>query len=134
LNNERIDVVHWDPDPDIYLRRALSATNNINIIKTFDVPDFTPPRTVVIVGDEDVGVVIGDKGQAIRLAGQLLSKEICVFSESDWTRNSEEEKEALIRSQDPRTVTKKASLETLFKNDDESEETPSSSEAANSDE
>jgi len=134
LNNERIDVVHWDPDPDIYLRRALSATNNINIIKTFDVPDFNPPRTVVIVGDEDVGVVIGDRGQAIRLAGQLLSKEICVFSESDWARNSEEEKEALIRSQDPRTVTKKASLETLFKNDDENEETLSSSEAANSDE
>jgi N utilization substance protein A len=134
LNNERIDVVHWDPDPDVYLRRALSATSSINIIKSFDVPGFAPPRTVVIVGDEDVGVVIGDKGQAVRLAGQLLSKEICIFSESDWAKHSEEEKEALMHSQDPRTITKKASLETLFNKNDESEEEPSSSEAANSDE
>jgi len=127
LNNERIDVVHWDQDPEIYFRRALGATNNINIIKSFEVPGFNPPRTVVVVGDEDVGVVIGDKGQAVRLAGQLLGKEICVFSESDWANHSEEEKDALVHSQDPRTVVKKsASLDTLFN--------PSPSEATNSDE
>ncbi len=135
LNNERIDVVHWDPDPEVYFRRALCATNNINIIKSFDVPGFSPPRTVVIVGDEDVGVVIGDKGQAVRLAGQLLGKEICVFSELDWANHSEEEREALIHSQDPRTVTKKAaSLDTLFNNNEKNAEEPSPSEAANSDE
>jgi len=127
LNNERIDVVHWDPDPEVYFRRALGATNNINIVKSFEVPGFNPPRTIVVVGDEDVGVVIGDKGQAVRLAGQLLGKEICVFSESDWSNHSEEEKEELIRSQDPRTVVRKAaSLDTLFN--------PSPSEAASSDE
>ena len=143
LNNERIDVVHWDPDPEVYFRRALGATNNINIIKSFEVPGFNPPRTIVIVGDEDVGIVIGDKGQAVRLAGLLLGKDICIFSESDWANNSEEEREALIHSQDPRTVVKKAaSLETLFKSEDnegieeseESTEEPSPSEAANSDE
>ena len=134
LNNERIDVVHWDPDPEVYFRRALSATNNINIIKTFEVPGFNPPRTVVIVGDEDVGVVIGDKGQAVRLAGLLLGKEICIFSESDWTNSSEEEKETLIHSQDPRTVVKKAaSLDTLF-NSKENAEEPSPSGATNSNE
>jgi N utilization substance protein A len=135
LNNERIDVVHWDPDPEVYFRRALGATNNINIIKTFEVPDFNPPRTVVIVGDEDVGVVIGDKGQAVRLAGLLLGKEICIFSESDWTNSSEEERETLIHSQDPRTVVKKAaSLDTLFNSKENTEEEPSSSGAKNSDE
>ncbi len=135
LNNERIDVVHWDPDPEIYFRRALGATNNINIIKSFEVPGFNPPRTVVIVGDEDVGIVIGDKGQAVRLAGQLLGKEICVFSESDWANHTEEEKEALIHSQDPRTIVKKtASLDTLFNKSEENTEEPSPSEAANSDE
>ncbi|MDR2580663.1 MAG: transcription termination factor NusA [Fibromonadaceae bacterium] len=153
LNNERIDVVHWDPDPDLYLRRALSATSNVNIIKSFEVPDFSPPRTIVIVGDEDVGVVIGDKGQAVRLAGQLFSKEICVFSETDWSSLSEEERENLMHSQDPRIVSKRAaSLDTLFnKSEDIAEDTtditditedtmentteePSSSEAANSNE
>jgi N utilization substance protein A len=134
LNNERIDVVHWDPDPEIYFRRALGATNNINIIKSFEVAGFNPPRTVVIVGDEDVGIVIGDKGQAVRLAGMLLGKDICIFSESDWANNSEEEREALIHSQDPRTVVKKAaSLDTLFENKENVAE-PSPSEAANSDE
>jgi N utilization substance protein A len=135
LNNERIDVVHWDSDPEIYFRRALGATNNINMIKSFEVPGFNPPRTVVIVGDEDVGVVIGDKGQAVRLAGQLLGKEICVFSESDWANHTEEEREALIHSQDPRTIVKKtASLDTLFNKSEENTEEPSPSEAANSDE
>jgi len=135
LNNERIDVVHWDSDPEIYFRRALGATNNINMIKSFEVPGFNPPRTVVIVGDEDVGVVIGDKGQAVRLAGQLLGKEICVFSESDWANHTEEEREALIHSQDPRTIVKKtASLDTLFNKSEENAEKPSPSEAANSDE
>ncbi len=134
LNNERIDVVHWDPDPEVYFRRALGATNNVNIIKTFEVPGFNPPRTVVVVGDEDVGVVIGDKGQAVRLAGLLLGKEICIFSESDWTNSSEEERETLIHSQDPRTVVKKAaSLDTLF-NSKENTEEPSPSGAINSDE
>jgi N utilization substance protein A len=125
LNNERIDVVHWDPDPEVYFRRALCATSNINIVKTFEVPGFNPPRIIVIVGDEDVGLVIGDKGQAVRLAGKLLGKEICVFSESDWANHSEEERESLIHSQDPRTVVKKAaSLDALF----------NKSEATNSDE
>jgi N utilization substance protein A len=129
LNNERIDVVHWDPDPDVYFRRALCPTSNVNIVKTFEVPGFNPPRTIVIVGDEDVGIVIGDKGQAVRLAGQLLGKEICVFSESDWANHSEEEREALIHSQDPRTVVKKAtSLDALFNKE------PSPSEAASSNE
>ncbi|MDR0517210.1 MAG: transcription termination factor NusA [Fibromonadaceae bacterium] len=123
LNNERIDVVHWDTDPDVYLRRALSATGSVNIVKSFEVPGFNPPRIIVVVSDEDVGVVIGDKGQAIRLAGQLLSKEVCVFSESDWAKSSEEEKETLMHSQDPRTVTKKASLDSLFKTE-ASEEKP----------
>jgi N utilization substance protein A len=120
LNNERIDVVHWDPAPDVYFRRALCSTSNVNIIKIFEVTGFTPARTVVIVGDEDVGIVIGDKGQGIRLAGQLLAKEICVFSESDWSNHSEEERETLIRSPDPRiTVKKAASLDTLFNNNKE---------------
>jgi len=136
LNNERIDVVHWDTDPEVYLRRALSASGTINIIKSFEVPGFNPPRTIVIVGDEDVGIVIGDKGQAVRLASQLLSKEICVFSESDWGRHSDEEREALMHSQDPRTITKKASLDTLFKSEENETipEEPSPSEATNSDE
>jgi N utilization substance protein A len=133
LNNERIDVVHWDPDPETYFRRALGVTNNI--IKSFEVPGFNPPRTIVIVGDEDVGTVIGDKGQAIRLTGQLLGKEICVFSESDWAKHSEEERETLIHSDDPRTVVKKtASLDSLFNKAEENTEEPSPSEAVNSDE
>jgi len=134
LNNERIDVVHWDPDPDVYFRRALGASSNINIIKSFEVPGFNPPRTVVVVGDEDVGIVIGDKGQAVRLAGMLLGKDICIFSESDWANSSEEERETLIHSQDPRTVAKKATnLEVLF-NSKENTEKPSPSGAKNSDE
>jgi len=134
LNNERIDVVHWDPDPEIYFRRALGASSNINIIKSFEVPGFNPPRTVVVVGDEDVGIVIGDKGQAVRLAGMLLGKDICIFSESDWANSSEEERDVLIHSQDPRTVAKKAaSLDTLF-NNKENPEKPSPSGAKNSDE
>jgi N utilization substance protein A len=135
LNNERIDVVHWDSDPDVYLRRALGAAGSINIVKMFEVPGFNPPRTVVIVGDEDVGIVIGDKGQSVRLTSMLLGKDICVFSESDWANHSEEEREILIHSQDPRTVVKKtASLDTLFNNNKESTEEPSTSEALNSDE
>jgi N utilization substance protein A len=135
LNNERIDVVHWDSDPDVYLRRALGAAGSINIVKMFEVPGFSPPRTVVIVGDEDVGIVIGDKGQSVRLTSMLLGKDICVFSESDWANHSEEERETLIHSQDPRTIVKKtASLDTLFNNNKENAEEPSPSEALNSDE
>jgi len=130
LNNERIDVVHWDSDPDVYLRRALGTTGSISIVKTFEVPGFNPPRIIVIVGDEDVGIVIGDKGQSIRLTGMLLGKDICVFSESDWASHSEEERETLIHSQDPRTVVKKiASLDTLFNNNKENAEEPSPGEA-----
>lgn len=87
LANERVDIVVWNEDSEVYIRRALAPAN---IIKLIEVPN--SHRTVTIIADEDLAQAIGKNGQNVRLASMLVERNLDVFGENEWMAKSEEEK------------------------------------------
>ncbi len=91
LGNERIDIVHWDPDLITFIRHALSPAN---IVKYFEVPDTF--RCVIVVADEDLPQAIGRNGQNVNLASRLVQRDLMVFGEKDWAAKSDEDKQRIL--------------------------------------
>lgn len=90
LGNERIDIVHWDPDLITFIRHALSPAN---IVKFFEVPGTC--RVVVIIADEDLAQAIGRNGQNVKLASLLVEHDLDVFGEKEWSEKSDEERQRI---------------------------------------
>lgn len=91
LGNERIDIVHWDPDLITFIRHALSPAN---IVKYFEVPGTR--RVVVIVAVDDLAQAIGRSGQNVKLAAELVEHDLDVFGEAEWSSKSDEERERIL--------------------------------------
>lgn len=125
LANERIDIVHWDPDISTYIRRALSPAN---IIKMIDVTNTR--RTVIIVADEDLAQSIGRNGQNVRLASQLVGRDLDVFGEKEWAEKNDDEKQKVLTPRSNEGERRGAtdnrgrfsSLDSLFRKEDEGSE------------
>jgi len=79
LANERIDIVHWDTDPEIFVTRALAPAKVIQIFS-----DEENRAMEVIVDDEKLSLAIGRNGQNARLAAQLAGWKITVVGESEF--------------------------------------------------
>jgi N utilization substance protein A len=79
LSGERIDIVPWHPDPEIFARRALAPAEVAKVVSD-------PERQVVtaIVDEDQLSVAIGRNGQNVRLASQLIGWQIDLYSSSDW--------------------------------------------------
>lgn len=104
LGNERIDIVHWDPDLVTFIRHALSPAN---IVKYFEVPGTC--RVVVIIADEDLAQAIGRNGQNVKLASRLVEHDLDVFGEKEWSEKSDEERQK-ITSARPSEIAKASGL------------------------
>lgn len=104
LGNERIDIVHWDPDLITFIRHALSPAN---IVKYFEVPGTC--RVVVIIADEDLAQAIGRNGQNVKLASRLVEHDLDVFGEKEWSEKSDEERQK-ITSARPSEIAKASGL------------------------
>ena len=91
LANERIDIVNWNPDLETYVRRSLAPAN---IVKFVEVSGTR--RIVLVVADEDLAQAIGRNGQNVRLASQLVGRDLDVFGEKEWSEKDEETKEKIL--------------------------------------
>jgi N utilization substance protein A len=91
LSNERIDIIHWSEDLNVYIRRSLSPAN---IKQMTDVGD---GRMVVIVADEDLSQAIGRGGQNVRLASKMVGREIDIYGETEFANMPEEERTELFK-------------------------------------
>ena len=87
LGNERIDIVQWNPDLDTFITRALTPAN---VIKLIHVPETR--RTVVIISDENLALAIGKNGQNVKLAAELVQRNLDVFGENEWNQKDDETK------------------------------------------
>lgn len=96
LGNERIDIVQWNPDLDVFIQRALTPAN---VIKQIHVPDTN--RTVVIISDDNLALAIGKNGQNVMLAAKLVKRNLDVFGEKEW---SEMDDEAKAKATSPSTA------------------------------
>ena len=91
LGNERIDIVHWNENLDVFITRALSPAN---VVKLAEVPG--TDRTVVVINDENLAQAIGKNGQNVKLAAQLVGRNLDVFGEKEWSEKDDEAKAQVL--------------------------------------
>jgi transcription termination/antitermination protein NusA len=78
LRGEKIDIVHWTPDPAEFVCRGLAPAKVAKIIMDED-----DKSMEVIVPDDQLSLAIGRKGQNVRLASRLTGFKLDVRSESE---------------------------------------------------
>lgn len=77
LRGEKIDIVEYSEDPEVFIRNALSPAKVSRIIKSPDSKHMT-----IIVADDQMSLAIGKKGQNVRLAAKLVQWKIDIQGES----------------------------------------------------
>jgi N utilization substance protein A len=79
LGGERIDIVPWHPDTEVFARRALAPAR---VSKVFS---DTERRVITAIVDEDqLSLAIGRNGQNVRLASQLIGWQIDLYGSREW--------------------------------------------------
>lgn len=79
LGGERIDIVPWHPDPEIYARRALAPAKVAKVLSD------SAKRVITSIVDEDqLSLAIGRNGQNVRLASQLIGWQIDLYGSREW--------------------------------------------------
>ncbi len=85
LNNEKIDIVSWSPDPEILISRALSPAKPLRVEV-----DTLERRALAVINDEEMSVAVGRHGQNIELASRLTGYMIQTIKYSELTGESTE--------------------------------------------
>lgn len=85
LGGERIDIIPWSPDPEVFTERALAPADVRKVIAD-------PERqTITVIVDEDqLSLAIGSKGQNVRLASDLVGWQIDLYSAEEWLEKQDE--------------------------------------------
>lgn len=85
LGGERIDIVPWHPDPEVFARRALAPARVSKVISN-------PERQVItaIVDEDQLSLAIGRNGQNVRLASQLIGWQLDLYGSREWLERGED--------------------------------------------
>ncbi len=78
LNNEKIDVIEWNPDQAVFISKALSPAR-VSAVFLDDDPE-TGRTATVVVPDDQLSLAIGREGQNARLAAKLTGWRIDIKS------------------------------------------------------
>jgi len=77
LQGEKIDIVRWNPDTEVFIRHAL-APAELQEVKL----NRTEQRAEIILNDDQLSLAIGKRGQNVRLASKLTGWELDIRSAS----------------------------------------------------
>jgi len=91
LNNERIDIVPFSSNPEVFVTRAL-APAKVAYIDVFD----SEKKMTVAVEDEKLSLAIGKNGQNARLASKLTGWKVNIMSETEYNEARKREAEMLV--------------------------------------
>ncbi len=80
LTGEKIDVIEWNPNPQIFIASALSPAKATQVTLTED--ENGDKVATVIVQDKQLSLAIGKEGQNARLAAKLTGWRIDIKSEA----------------------------------------------------
>jgi N utilization substance protein A len=78
LRGEKIDIVHWTPDPAEFVVRAMAPARVAKIVMDEDAHSME-----VVTPDDQLSLAIGKKGQNVRLASRLTGWNLEVRSEAE---------------------------------------------------
>lgn len=91
LNNERIDIVPYTSNPELFVTRAL-APAKVTAIDVFDLES----KMTVAVEDEKLSLAIGRNGQNARLASKLTGWKVNILSDTEYNESKRAEAEMLM--------------------------------------
>src|SRR3954447_2412469 len=77
LRGEKIDIIEWSDEPSVFAANALSPAK----VSQVRITDIESRLMEVIVGEDQLSLAIGKKGQNVRLATRLVGWEIKIVSE-----------------------------------------------------
>src|SRR5215212_5126282 len=85
LGGERIDIVPWHPDPEIFAKRSLAPARVAKVMSDIE------HRVVTAIVDEDqLSLAIGRNGQNVRLASQLHGWQLDLYGSREWLEHGAE--------------------------------------------
>jgi N utilization substance protein A len=77
LRGEKIDIIEWSDEPSVFAANALSPAK----VSQVRITDIDKRKMHVIVGEDQLSLAIGKKGQNVRLATRLVGWDIDIVSE-----------------------------------------------------
>lgn len=77
LRGEKIDIIEWSDEPSVFAANALSPAK----VSQVRITDINRRKMEVIVGEDQLSLAIGKKGQNVRLATRLVGWDIDIISE-----------------------------------------------------
>ena len=85
LNNEKVDIIRWDPNVRNFITNALSPAK----LKAFEI-DEAHKRVKITVSDDQLSLAIGKRGQNARLTSKLTGWQVDIEAEVVVTKGFEE--------------------------------------------
>jgi len=79
LNHEKIDIIHWTRDRDVFIRRALAPVIPLELVFLEG-----GNKVLAVFQDDQIAQAIGRRGQNIRLASHLTGYDIEPVRSSDY--------------------------------------------------
>jgi N utilization substance protein A len=86
LGGEKIDVIEWNPEPALYIQKALSPARVLTVHPEEDPKD--GKMALVVVPDDQLSLAIGREGQNARLAAKLTNWRIDIKGSSEAARDA----------------------------------------------
>ncbi len=91
LRGEKIDIIEWSDEPSVFAANALSPAK----VSQVRITDINNRLMEVIVGEDQLSLAIGKKGQNVRLATQT-----CRLGDQDRQRRAAQERNCPADGQD----------------------------------
>ena len=99
LQGEKIDVISWDRDPKVFISKALSPSEVVEVeLATSD------QSAIVVVPDRQLSLAIGKEGQNTRLAARLTGWRLDIKGMTEWEEIREARRLRKITEPEPEEV------------------------------
>jgi len=85
LNNEKIDIINWSSEPEIFITRSLSPAKPKKIALDQD-----EKSVIAVLADDQISLAIGKGGQNRRLAAKLTGYDIQTIREDEYAEIMQE--------------------------------------------
>jgi transcription termination/antitermination protein NusA len=93
LNNEKVDIIRWDPNIKMFISNALAPAK----LKNFEV-DEANHRVRIITSEDQLSLAIGKRGQNARLTSKLTGWQVDIEPEVVVTKGFEEKVAEAVQS------------------------------------
>ncbi len=83
LNGEKIDIINYSSEPEIFISRALTPAKPLKVIVNNE-----EKMAVAIIRDDEISLAIGKGGQNLKLASELTGYQIEPLRESEYEKET----------------------------------------------